>query len=384
MKTTFVKAGFLLMLMVGLFMQTEAQTNKAKPKPKAKPKTTGTRTAKTKAGSAYGNPAGSAYGAPAKDTGTKGAPASSYGAPGSAYGAPASGSGSGAPRPANLPIRFVNNKSGGLGDSVKQSLRVDNIIDRQLVKDRTPLPYEHIREDDAVYKQRIWREIDIREKMNLPFRHSANEDNGNQRFISILFSAVTDGPDSSRVTAFDSDDDRFTIPLTSDKVKKQVTGGYDTSEQFDMAGNVIALQVRAKQINPDSIYRFHIKEEVVFDKESSRMFTRILGIAPVMARYNSLGMYLGDQILFWVYYPDLRATLAKYEVYNGKNYGGRMSWEELFESRMFSSYIIKTTMENPYDKSLLDIVKGDKLFRLWEGENIKDKIFNYEQNLWSY
>ena len=52
---------------------------------------------------------------------------------------------------------------------IRKSLRNDDAIERNLVKERTPLPYEHIREDDAVYRQRLWREIDVHEKMNLPF-----------------------------------------------------------------------------------------------------------------------------------------------------------------------------------------------------------------------
>ena len=55
-------------------------------------------------------------------------------------------------------------------DSLRMSLRPDAAIDRNLVKSRTPLAYEHIREDDAWYRERVWREIDIREKMNLAFR----------------------------------------------------------------------------------------------------------------------------------------------------------------------------------------------------------------------
>jgi hypothetical protein len=66
---------------------------------------------------------------------------------------------------------------------------------------------------------------------------------------------------------------------------------------------------------------------------------------------TSSGIQIGDQAypIFWVYYPDLRPTFAKYEVYNGKNYGARMTWEELFESRMFSGRIIKSTIDNPMD-----------------------------------
>jgi gliding motility associated protien GldN len=135
--------------------------------------------------------------------------------------------------------------------------------------------------------------------------------------------------------------------------------------------------------NPDAIERYWIKEDVVFDKESSRMYTRILGIAPLKTVTNPDGSFRAVTPIFWVYYPDLRPMLAKYEVYNGKNYGARMSWEELFESRMFASRVIKSTINNPNDLLISSYVK-DPILALLEGENIKDKVFNYEQDLWSY
>jgi len=113
------------------------------------------------------------------------------------------------------------------------------------------------------------------------------------------------------------------------------------------------------------------------------MYTRILGIAPVKTIRNQDGSFRDVSPIFWVYYPELRPLLAKYEAYNGKNYGARLSWEELFESRMFSSRIIKSTIENPYDLFVKNYIK-DPILRLLEGENIKEKIFNYEQDLWSY
>ncbi len=87
--------------------------------------------------------------------------------------------------------------------------------------------------------------------------------------------------------------------------------------------------------------------------------------------------------MFWVYYPDLRPMLAKFEVYNGKNFGARMSWEELFESRMFASRIIKSTIITRMTSSLICYIK-DPILPLLEGDNVKEKIFNYEQDLWSY
>lgn len=280
-----------------------------------------------------------------------------------------------APKIDSLPITFV-----------KPSLRPDDAIERNLVKDRTPLPYEYLREDDAVYREKIWREIDTREKMNLPFRYSANEDNGNQRFISILFKAIQDGPDNGGVTVFNPSDDRFTTPMTVAEVAKMVAGEPVSVPMYDSLGNVTGYKQTTPEVNLDSFYKFEIKEEVIFDKESSRLFWRILGIAPLKNVITSQGINLGDAPLFWVYYPDMRPIFAKYEVYNGKNYGARMSWEELFESRMFYGRIIKSTLNNPFDEMLSQQqgLKGNQILQLLEGENIQNKIFDYEQNLWSY
>ena len=229
---------------------------------------------------------------------------------------------------------------------------------------------------------RVWREIDAREKLNLPFRYAAVEDNGSQRFISILLKAITDGD----VTAFDGSDDRFTTPITPDMALGAFGGGADTSARYDADGNIIGYEVRPKAIDPDSIYKFRLKEEWVFDKESSRLFVRIIGIAPVIPYRLTTGEVVpnSERAVWWVYYPDLRPILSKYDVYNGKNFGARMTWEELFESRMFTSYVIKSTMDNPYDLSLAQVYPNNTLFRLLEGEKIKEKIFDYEQSLWSY
>jgi gliding motility associated protien GldN len=271
--------------------------------------------------------------------------------------------------------------------AAKKSLRNDAAIERNLVKERTPLAYEHIREDDAWYRERVWREIDIREKMNLPFRYAANEDNGDQRFIMILLQAIKSG----EVTAFDPTvDDRFTTPMTIEQIGKKIKGECYTLQVIDWAKDptgskgIMKDSTTCPEVNWNDVVKFRIKEEWVFDKESSRMYARILGIAPVQTINDpTTGAFLGESPMFWVYYPDLRPILSKYEVYNSKNFGARMSWEELFESRFFSSYIVKSTLENPYDLFIKQYIKDD-ILRLLEGDNIKDKIFNFEQDLWSY
>ena len=284
-----------------------------------------------------------------------------------------------APPPVNDSLPIAN---------IKPSLRPETALDvhNGLITDRTPLPYQQLRAEDAAYDERLWREIDTREKINLPFRYSANEDNGNQRFISILLKAIQDGPDNGGVTAFNPIDDRFTTPMTKAEVAKAVSGGSVTVPIYDSLGNVIGNKETMQEVNLDSFYKFRIKEEVIFDKQSSRLFWRILGIAPVKRVITASGVDLGDTELFWVYYPDMRSIFAKYYVYNGKNYGARMTWEDLFESRMFHGRIIKSTLDNPFDNYLKNEtgLKDRPILQLLQGEKIQNEIFNYEQNLWSY
>jgi gliding motility associated protien GldN len=271
-------------------------------------------------------------------------------------------------------------------DTPRKSLRNDAAIELNLVKDRTPLAYEHIREDDAVYRQRVWRELDVHEKMNLPFVYNATEDNGNQRFISILLNLIKSG----EVTAFSAvADDRFTTPMTFKEIAEVMVGKPHTIQVPDFVNDpdgskgLMHDTTIQEQFSAASVERYEIKEEWVFDKESSRMYVRILGIAPEKSLINQDGSFRTATPVFWVYYPDLRPMLAKYEAYNGKNFGARMSWEELFESRMFSSRIIKSTIDNPSDLFIDGYVR-DPILQLLEGDKIKEKVFNYEQDLWSY
>jgi len=278
----------------------------------------------------------------------------------------------------NIPI--VVDTSGVTDNTVKKSLRNDNAFDKTGLMERTPLPYEHLRWDDALFAEKVWREIDLREKINQVFRYEAQDDNGSQIFVDMLLKAVNSG----EITAFS--DDRFSTPMSLNEISDLTVGTADTVAQtaIDDPSKVIKYVVTKASFDPKSVVKIRIKEEWVFDREASRMFVRILGIAPLKTLFLPNGQERGTTAMFWVYYPDLRPMLAKFEVYNPKNMGmGRMTWEELFESRMFSSYIVKSTLDNPGNKNIRSYVK-DPILALLEGDNIKDRIFNYEQDLWSY
>ena len=121
--------------------------------------------------------------------------------------------------------------------------------------------------------------------------------------------------------------------------------------------------------------------KIIFDRETSRMHFRTLGLAPL--KEKDIAGQKAFIPMFYVYYPDARPFLAKHEAYNPRNMAMRMSWEEIFESRYYSSAIYKSTISNFGDKPLAFSIK-DPMLRLFEGENIKEQVFNWEQDQWSY
>lgn len=282
-----------------------------------------------------------------------------------------------------IPITFDTTGTDN-GEGTGKGLRPDRafgFLTDSISRQRIPLAYEYLRWDDALYSEKVWRELDLHEKMNQVFRYGAQDDNGSQMFIDILMKAVKDG----KVTSFE--DDRFTKPKALKDILGSIQGSSDTASVYklDGSGEVDHYVVTKKSFDPKDIMKIRVMEEWVFDREASRLFCRILGIAPLITKRDErTGQERGSSVMFWLYYPDLRPVLATYDVYNAKNMGAsRMTWEELWEARMFSSYITKSTLDNPGNRNIRTMIK-DPILALLEGDNIKERIFNYEQDLWSY
>lgn len=286
------------------------------------------------------------------------------------------------PQSGNIPYRVDSSAEGGLDTLKIRSLRQEGAFMEDTSTSLIPLDYEFLRKDDALFSEKVWRELDLREKMNQSFRYEGKEGDGDQQFMTILLKAVLAG----KVMVFE--DDRFTRPLMVSDVQQRLGGGgADTSKVTDIDDptKIVEYVITPRIFNVKDIQKIRLKEQWIFDREASRMFTRIIGICPVKTAYfEGTKRERGVEPLFWVYYPDLRPLLASYQVYNPKNMGAsRMTWEELFESRMFASYILKSELDNPGNRTIARMIK-DPILQLLEGDNIKNRIFDYEQNLWSY
>ncbi len=246
---------------------------------------------------------------------------------------------------------------------------VNDIATRTVVRDKPVLAWDVPNERDILWQKRIWRVIDVREKMNLPFTYPEAP------FFEILTKAALNG----ELTLYSTETEDFTYPLTEADLD-QILHRYDTIEVWPLEGQFPTLKVVANDIFYEDIKRFRIKEMWYFDSKNSRLSVRILGIAPMQDVYDENGNFKYEKPMFWVNYPGARELLARETVYVTGNEAARMTWEDLFEMRLFSSYIYKEG--NVRNNRLKDLYSGVDL--LLEADKIKQEIFNYEHDLWEY
>ncbi|HIB77982.1 MAG TPA: gliding motility protein GldN, partial [Flavobacteriales bacterium] len=133
-------------------------------------------------------------------------------------------------------------------------------------------------------------------------------------------------------------------------------------------------------IESENITRYRLKEDWIWDRQRSERYVRIIGIAPMIEGFDRDGESIGYSPLFWLYYPECRYVFANADVFNLFNDAQRRTYEDLFQKRYFSSYIVKES--NVYDRQVVEYQRG--MDALAESERIKEELFLLEHDLWHY
>ena len=240
------------------------------------------------------------------------------------------------------------------------------------------MAYPDVREADAMWSKSIWRVIDLREKINLPLSYPKTDIRDRKSLMDILWSAIREG------TLIPYETDEFIVPKSIVAIEKSAGAGIDTIMVPDANPPYNEHPVPIKrELATENVIQYRLKEEWFFDKQRSVMEVRIIGIAPIVYATDDQGnIREGGETkpLFWIYFPDVRKLLAQAEVFNRENNAQRRSFDDIFQKRMFNSYIMKES--NVYDRRISEYSQGIKAQQ--ESDRIKAMIINFEHDMWEY
>lgn len=290
---------------------------------------------------------------------------------------------------------------------------LDGAYMREHVVERTYVPYQNIREADAMYSKKILRVVELREKQNHPLYFpilrmtypGAGADGtviqpqrSRVNWLWLVFNVgilgetynnrtgeLNDTIVGTRYPVYDLNPSDITnwwrLPVEADDPLRVDLLGYKESILIEdtINGGIYETTVDNRLMDTRVMDQLWIWEEWVFDKQRSVMDVRIIAISPDGWVETSKGF---ERVWpFWIYFPDYRPLFASYEVFNVNNDAEHRTFDDIFFKRRFTSYIVAES--NNYDNRIIsDYLLGIDAIR--EGERIQEELFKMEHDQWEY
>lgn len=261
---------------------------------------------------------------------------------------------------------------------------VGDFYDKSFTKDRKVLSREPVRGSDVIWETKIWRMVDFRERFNQFFYYPLEKEGveGRKNLVYTVWDAILNG----EITVFE--DDEFKVPIDNELLKVRYTKIDTLWLEIEDEEGVTDYQavIVPKDFNSENIFQLKLKEIWYLDKEISTISVQIIGMAFVMQdiRVDDEGEYelRGNVTLFWIPFmsDNVKALLANNYVYRDYNLAVLPSWEEIFYTRYFNSFIIRE--DNIHNRYITDYLVGTDALK--EAERIENTIFEMEIDMWDY
>ncbi len=261
-------------------------------------------------------------------------------------------------------------------------------IEQRLQDNDKPLEYGYVDDRDIMYSKMTWEKIILDERVNFPLYYPIDTNNiGKERrsLYDVLIRSIKSG-DIENIY-----DDSYFTAKRSMKDLQDITKRVDTLDigydQLNADGYVDPEYITTTEISSYNISAFLIKGLWYFDKRQGELKYRLLAIAPAAPDVNFLNSDDEENRepnpLFWIFYPDARKVLHEAKAFNTKNSAYPFSFDHLLNSRRFNGYVYRE--ENVYgDRKVEEYINDNALMQLLESDRIKEKIRNFELDMWSY
>ncbi len=266
------------------------------------------------------------------------------------------------------------------------------VYTKEHIPKKNPVPYPFIRESDIMYEKTVWRMLNLREKMNQPLYYPVTPIGDRRNLTQLLLDILRDPLPGHQVYAYKPLlKYEFEQPMSIEEIMKVIKPDTVREPVFDSTIMDFTLQITGVNISLSKVSRIMIKEKWFFDRRYSTMQVRIIGICPMKVEEKEIEdpiTYetrktgeITQELLFWVYYPEIRYYLAKQEAFNPNNDAQRISFDDLLNQRRFSSWIYKETNVHE-DRAVNEYAKG--LDAMFEAERLRYELFEFEHDLWEY
>lgn len=260
------------------------------------------------------------------------------------------------------------------------------------------------RVDDVVWARTVYRIIDMRyrQNMRLYFPISPDDPQKYQSLFKVMIDAIADGmpiwekaqdvgdirPDFEKPAM-----ERQMVPtiLNTDREGINGDGNIATSEymllNYDSISGVMTKNDYSYTGFVKNQYKWMIQEVVFFDKHYSRMYRKIMAIAPMHADnvvyYDDMPVTeaLYGQILFWIPFDSFRPFLTQKYIMPSRNMTNRLTYDQFFSEQLYSAYLVGE--QDMYNRMITDYAKDPALVRK-EQARIEAELLNFEQDLWEY
>lgn len=262
-----------------------------------------------------------------------------------------------------------------------------------------PLVKPEVDETQVMFRKTVWRRMDLKEKQNRPFFSLNGE------ISRLLIEAVDEG----LLTPYRSDscinfmpDIIFVSNVSVEREQNPFVGGGFNSGGFDSFGDDSADDAAAEEdsdaprqeaIPGEYFSVLYLREDVIFDRNRSRMYNYIRSLSLYLPRdagslYNPAGF---EKPIAHFRYDDVvalfRGPYADRAIYyNRQNVGKHMNMSDAFELRLFNAPITK--ISNPQDLDIRqlysDEMARDPMSVIVIQQKYEYDLMEYESELWEY
>lgn len=243
----------------------------------------------------------------------------------------------------------------------------DGFYQANNLEDAVPFAYPEINMKNIRFYKRVWRDIDLKDEKNYLLAAPGNS----------LIEIIMKGIETGKLSPYSPEDDSFKGKMTAREGLARFADSV-LVPIFDDEGNQIDSKMALNEFDPQRVTKFRVKEDIFFDKQRSRMESRIIGIAPLMniTTSSELAESVGSTPAFWLYFPQLRYSLVKVDITDPEKGLYDMTMDDLFVQKKYASTIIR-------ESSAGMMKMADEASQLQDSKEIEQKIDAYKKKLWT-